>query len=115
MNTKINKLLYEWGVPPHLLGFTYLKDAVKLISENPKNLRQITKVLYPAIAKANDTTASRVERAIRHAIGVALNNMGAVEFRKRFGRTLGSNGSVPNSMFIAALVNYYEFMEDTNG
>ena len=115
MNAKINKLLYEWGVQPHLLGFIYLGDAVELVSKEPKNLRQITKVLYPTIAKANNTTAPRVERGIRHAIEVALNNMGAVEIRKRFGRTIGPDGSVTNAMFIAALVHSLELMEDDNG
>jgi two-component system response regulator (stage 0 sporulation protein A) len=114
MNAKINKLLYEWGVQPHLLGFIYLKNAVKLVSKDPKNLHQITKVLYPAIAKANDTTASRVERDIRHAIEIALYNMGDDEVYKHFGRTIGPYGSVTNSMFIAALAHSYELMEDNN-
>lgn len=115
MNAKIHKLLYEWGVQPHLLGFTYLADAVKLVSENPKNLHQITKVLYPTIAKSNGTTASRVERSIRNAVEIALYNMGAAEVRERFGRTIGLDGSVSNSMFIAFLVNSYKVMENTDG
>lgn len=115
MDAKINKLLYEWGVQPHLLGFIYLRDAVKLVSENPKNLHQITKVIYPTIAKANDTTASRVEGVIRHAVGIALYNMGADEVYERFGRTIGPDGSVPNSMFIAALVNSYKAGGNING
>lgn len=115
MNAKIHKLLYEWGVQPHLLGFIYLKDAVKLVSEDSKHLYQITKLLYPTIAKANDTTASRVERAIRHAVTSAFNNMGADEVYEHFGRTIGLSGSVTNSMFIAALVNSYKAVEDNNG
>ena len=112
MNAKIHKLLYEWGVQPHLVGFDYLAKAVELVLEDPKRLHLITKDLYPSIAKAFGSTSSRVERGIRHAVCNALDNMGPAQIRSHFGRTIRPNGAVPSSMFIAALVHTYNSMGD---
>lgn len=115
MNTKIQELLYDWGVQPHLRGFDYLEAAVELAAEDRQKIYQITTVLYPAIAKIYNTLPTRVERAIRHAIAIALNNMYPDDIYKHFGNTVRPNGSVPNSMFIAALVHAYKHMEGVNG
>lgn len=65
---RISKLLQDLGVPMHIKGFPYIKSAVKLILDDDSIRFQVTKELYPAIAKEHNTTGSRVERAIRHAI-----------------------------------------------
>ncbi|CCO08244.1 sporulation initiation factor Spo0A C-terminal domain-containing protein [Desulforamulus hydrothermalis] len=65
---QISQFLRELGTPMHVKGFGYLKTAIKLLQENESLLFAVTKELYPAIAKLHDTTPSRVERAIRHAV-----------------------------------------------
>ena len=69
----ITNIIHEIGVPAHIKGYHYLRDAIIMVVEDIDLLGAITKELYPAIAKANNTTPSRVERAIRHAIEVAWN------------------------------------------
>ena len=67
----ITNIIHEIGVPAHIKGYHYLRDAIIMVVEDIDLLGAVTKELYPAIAKANNTTPSRVERAIRHAIEVA--------------------------------------------
>jgi len=69
----ITNLIHEVGVPAHIKGYQYLRDAITLVVNNMDYLSAVTKELYPAIAKMNNTTPSRVERAIRHAIEIAWN------------------------------------------
>ena len=69
----ITKLLHELGVPSHIKGYTYIREGITMIYNEPALSSAITKELYPAIGKKFDTTASRVERAIRHAIEVSWN------------------------------------------
>lgn len=71
MKLEINKIstyLLDKGIKPHLLGFTYLKDAIEFVYENSEYQHNVCKMLYPDIAKLEKTTASKVERAIRHAL-----------------------------------------------
>ena len=73
LETDVTNMIHEIGVPAHIKGYQYLREAIMMSVENPDMLGSITKVLYPTIARKNQTTASRVERAIRHAIEVAWN------------------------------------------
>lgn len=66
-------MIHEIGVPAHIKGYQYLRDAISMVVDDMDMLSAVTKELYPAIAKRNKTTPSRVERAIRHAIEVAWN------------------------------------------
>jgi two-component system response regulator (stage 0 sporulation protein A) len=70
---KISKIFINVGIPPHIKGYSYLREGVKMAVENPDIINNITKKLYPMIGEKYQTTASKVERAIRHAIEVAWN------------------------------------------
>ena len=109
MNKKISSTLKKCGVPPHYLGYDYLIEAIKLVHEERNNLRSITKILYPTIAKKFDTTPSRVERAIRHAVEISFFNIHADEMYSIFGNTIPyDKGKVTNAHFIAAIVELIE-------
>ena len=71
LENDVTNIIHEIGVPAHIKGYQYLRDAIIMAIENREVINSITKVLYPTIAKMNSTTSSRVERAIRHAIEVA--------------------------------------------
>ena len=70
--TQIVSLIHEIGIPSHIMGYQYLKDAIQITMDNRDAINSITKMLYPDIAQKNGTTSSRVERAIRHAIEIAF-------------------------------------------
>ena len=104
LESEITKLLHDIGVPAHIKGYGYLRDAITLAANDESMINRITKVLYPTIAKMNETTPSRVERAIRHAIEVAWNrgNMDIID--ELFGYTINSGKGKPtNSEFIALI------------
>lgn len=119
MDTKLRRLLYGWGVPPHVKGFRYIASAVEIDLEDPEALDRITKVLYLKIAKMYNTTPSRVERAIRHAKELGLYNMDFDQIQKYFGNTIGSHGAVPNSLYLTVLAQTYRELiakeENNNG
>jgi len=71
LEVDVTDIIHEIGVPAHIKGYQYLRDAIMLSVDNSEMLNSITKMLYPSIAKHHKTTPSRVERAIRHAIEVA--------------------------------------------
>ena len=71
MEIKITEILHQIGVPAHIKGYQYLRSSIMMSVENPDIINAVTKQLYPSVAKKFDTTSSRVERAIRHAIEVA--------------------------------------------
>jgi len=79
IETEITNIIHEIGVPAHIKGYLYLREAIKMVIENVELLGAVTKELYPSIAKKFNTTPSRVERAIRHAIEVAWSR-GKVDF-----------------------------------
>lgn len=107
MKRETSKLLKRFGVPPHLLGYKYIGDAIELIQEDGKYLYAITKALYPKIAKMNDTTYIRVERAIRHSIEYAFNSINKELIKEAFGNTyLGVRPT--NGHFIATLAEIAE-------
>lgn len=73
LDEKISKIFINVGIPPHIKGYSFLREGVKMAVENPSVINSITKTLYPKIGEKYSTTASKVERAIRHAIEVAWN------------------------------------------
>ena len=97
-------LMHEVGVPAHIRGYDYIRDAILLALDNRDLLKAITKELYPTIAKNNHTTASRVERAIRHAIEVAWSRGDIDTLNAIFGFTVkSSKGKPTNGEFISML------------
>jgi len=102
----ITKILHDIGVPAHIKGYQYLRDGILFAVEDTEMLSSITKILYPAIAKKCDTTASRVERAIRHAIEVAFSRGNLDTIDELFGYTVSTGKGKPtNSEFIALIAD----------
>jgi len=102
----ITNIIHEIGVPAHIKGYHYLRDAIIMVVEDIDLLGAVTKELYPAIAKANKTTPSRVERAIRHAIEVAWNRGRLETINSLFGYTVQNDKGKPtNSEFIAIIAD----------
>ena len=73
LEEKISKIFINVGIPPHIKGYSFLREGVKMVVEEPDVINNITKKLYPSIGQKYNTSASKVERAIRHAIEVAWN------------------------------------------
>lgn len=102
----ITNMIHEIGVPAHIKGYQYLRDAITMVVEDMDLLSAVTKELYPAIAKQNNTTPSRVERAIRHAIEVAWNRGKIETINNLFGYTVAEDKGKPtNSEFIAIIAD----------
>ena len=96
----------EIGIPAHIKGYQYIRDGIIMTVREPEIINGVTKVLYPAIAKKNGTTASRVERAIRHAIEVAWDRGDLETLQKYFGYTVSNaKGKPTNSEFIAMIAD----------
>jgi two-component system response regulator (stage 0 sporulation protein A) len=106
LENDITNIIHEIGIPAHIKGYQYLREAIMMAVEDMDMLNCITKVLYPTIAKKFQTTSSRVERAIRHAIEVAWNR-GKVEIiDELFGYTINNGKGKPtNSEFIALIAD----------
>ncbi|HEY8347979.1 MAG TPA: sporulation transcription factor Spo0A [Symbiobacteriaceae bacterium] len=103
----VAELLRRTGVPAHLQGYRYLKDAVQYVLDNGGDLCGMTKELYPAIARKHSTVPARVERSIRHAIEVAWNRADLNELQRLFGSTINvSRGKPTNSEFVAMLADH---------
>lgn len=103
----VSELLRRTGVPAHLLGYRYLKDAVQYVLDNGGDLCGMTKELYPAVARMHSTEPARVERSIRHAIEVAWNRADLSELQRLFGYTINhSRGKPTNSEFVAMLADH---------
>ena len=102
----MTNLIHEIGVPAHIKGYTYLRDAIILSVSDMEMLNSITKLLYPTIAKMHQTTPSRVERAIRHAIEVAWNRGKMDTIDALFGYTINTGKGKPtNSEFVALIAD----------
>lgn len=102
----VTDMIHEIGVPAHIKGYQYLREAIMMSVEDPEMLGSITKVLYPTIARKNQTTSSRVERAIRHAIEVAWNRGRMETLDAMFGYTINTGKGKPtNSEFIALIAD----------
>ena len=102
----VTALIHEIGVPAHIKGYQYLREAIAECVKDPSILGSITKVLYPTIAKRFQTTPSRVERAIRHAIEVAWSRGKMETLDAMFGYTIDTGKGKPtNSEFIALIAD----------
>ncbi len=100
----ISDIMRQIGVPAHIKGYHYLRESIILSINDPELMHSVTKVLYPTVAKNNKTTASRVERAIRHAIEVAWDRGDVDVLSSYFGYTIqNSRGKPTNSEFIAMI------------
>lgn len=106
IETEITNIIHEIGVPAHIKGYLYLREAIKMVIDNVELLGAVTKELYPSIAKKYNTTPSRVERAIRHAIEVAWSRGKVDTINQLFGYTVhNTKGKPTNSEFIAMIAD----------
>lgn len=102
----VTNLIHEVGVPAHIKGYQYLREAIIMVVKDIDVINQITKSLYPQIASKYSTTPSRVERAIRHAIEVAWGRGDQAIVEKIFGYTISAaKGKPTNSEFIAMIAD----------
>lgn len=106
LEARVTDMIHEIGIPAHIKGYHYLRDAIIMAIEDMDVLNAITKVLYPTVAKKHRTTASRVERAIRHAIEVAWSRGKLDTLDMLFGYTVaGGKGKPTNSEFVALIAD----------
>lgn len=106
LEEKITNIFITVGIPAHIKGYQFLREAVKMAIKNPDIINSITKELYPSIANHFDTSASKVERAIRHAIEVAWNRGKIENINNVFGIKIYSNNEKPtNGEFIALVAD----------
>lgn len=117
LQMSVTKLLHELGVPSHIKGYSYIREGIMLVFNDPSLSSAITKELYPTIAKKYDTTTSRVERAIRHAIEVSWNRANWELMEEVFGYSVDiDKAKATNSEFIVTLADKLrlEFHECVN-
>ena len=106
MEAQVTKIIHQIGVPAHIKGYQYLRSAILMTIDDNEVINSVTKVLYPTVAKKYQTTTSRVERAIRHAIEVAWDRGDVDTLNSYFGYTIqNSRGKPTNSEFIAMIAD----------
>ncbi len=106
MESQVTKIIHQIGVPAHIKGYQYLRSAILMTIDDNDIINSVTKVLYPSVAKKYQTTTSRVERAIRHAIEVAWDRGDVDTLNSFFGYTIqNSRGKPTNSEFIAMIAD----------
>ncbi len=106
MEAQVTKVIHQIGVPAHIKGYQYLRTAIMMTVEDSDIINSVTKILYPSVAKKYQTTSSRVERAIRHAIEVAWDRGDIETLNSYFGYTIQNNRGKPtNSEFIAMIAD----------
>ncbi len=106
LEEKISEIFISIGIPPHIKGYAYLREGIRLTVDDPHVINSVTKKLYPSIAKKFSTTASKVERAIRHAIEVAWNRGRIEAINAIFGTRIYLGTEKPtNSEFIALVAD----------
>ena len=106
LESDVTNIIHEIGVPAHIKGYQYLRDAIMMSVNDGEMLNSITKLLYPSIAKQHKTTPSRVERAIRHAIEVAWSRGKVDTIDELFGYTINNGKGKPtNSEFVALIAD----------
>ena len=106
IETQVTRIIHQIGVPAHIKGYQYLRTAILLTVRDSDMINSVTKVLYPSVAKKYQTTTSRVERAIRHAIEVAWDRGDVDTLNSYFGYTIQNNRGKPtNSEFIAMIAD----------
>ena len=117
LQISITKMLHELGMPSHIKGYQYIREGITMVYDNPEIVGGITKELYPDIATKFDTTVSRVERAIRHAIEVSWNRGNWDFMEEVFGHSVDIDKAKPtNSEFIVTIADKLrlEFLKQTN-
>ena len=106
MQIAITKVLHELGIPSHIKGYQYIREGIGIVFEKPETIGGITKELYPELASKFDTTVSRVERAIRHAIEVSWNRGNWDMMEEIFGHSVDIDKAKPtNSEFIVTVAD----------
>lgn len=106
LETEVTEIIHEIGVPAHIKGYQYLREAIIMSVKDMDAINAVTKVLYPEVARKFSTTPSRVERAIRHAIEVAWDRGDIETLQKYFGYTVSNiKGKPTNSEFIAMIAD----------
>lgn len=106
LQISITKILHELGIPSHIKGYQYIREGIGIIYEKPETIGGITKELYPELAEKFDTTVSRVERAIRHAIEVSWNRGNWELMEEIFGHSVDIDKAKPtNSEFIVTIAD----------
>ena len=112
LEAQVTAVIHEIGVPAHIKGYQYLREAIIIAVSDMDVINAVTKVLYPDVAKRFGTTASRVERAIRHAIEVAWDRGDIETLQKYFGYTVSnSKGKPTNSEFIAMIADRLQLQQ----
>ena len=114
LEISITRMLHELGMPSHIKGYQYIREGIMMIYNNPEIIGGITKELYPDVASKFDTTVSRVERAIRHAIEVSWNRGNWDLMEEIFGHSVDIDKAKPtNSEFIVTIADKLrlEFMK----
>jgi len=115
LESTVTEIIHEIGIPAHIKGYQYLREAIILTVNDMEIINAVTKVLYPAVAKKFRTTPSRVERAIRHAIEVAWDRGDVEVLQKFFGYTVsGIKGKPTNSEFIAMIADSLQLRQRAN-
>ncbi len=115
LESAVTSIIHEIGVPAHIKGYQYLREAIVISVDNMDVINAVTKVLYPEVAKRYNTTASRVERAIRHAIEVAWDRGDLETLQKYFAFTVSSvKGKPTNSEFIAMIADHLKLRQKEN-
>jgi len=106
IESQVTKVIHQIGVPAHIKGYQYLRTAILMTIKDNDVINSVTKILYPSVAKQYQTTSSRVERAIRHAIEVAWDRGDIDVLNAYFGYTIQNNRGKPtNSEFIAMIAD----------
>ena len=112
MEARVTAIIHDIGVPAHIKGYQYLRESILIAVENMDVINAVTKILYPEVASRYGTTASRVERAIRHAIEVAWDRGDLETLQKYFGYTVSNaKGKPTNSEFIAMIADRLQLQQ----
>lgn len=107
LKVTVTNLLKQLGVPAHIKGYSYLRTAIQMTVKDPSLMDAVTKELYPEVAKKYNTTSSRVERAIRHAVEISWSQSDEELIDELFGYSISKDKGKPtNSNFVAALTDY---------
>ncbi len=115
LEVMVTEIIHQIGVPAHIKGYHYLRDGIVPAVRDQNMINSVTKLLYPTIAKMHDTTSSRVERAIRHAIEVAWDRGDVDVLNAYFGYTIrNSRGKPTNSEFIAMIADNLKLQMRSN-
>ena len=112
---RITDILREMGIPAHIKGFRFVRTAIKLVYDDPTLIERVTKALYPTVARMHNSTSSRVERAIRHAIETGWDRGNVEVLSEYFGYTTDSERGKPtNAEFIAMIADELLLEDQSN-